>query len=310
MGRYKVSSGQNIYDVAMHLYGSIEGIVDLMMNNGDLSLDTVLASGQELVYTDDFVINADVVAYNETHGIVPANGERHVYPKTFTKPQAVIISLNPATINVKCLVSGNGMLEIDWGDNSDTERVTLTDNARELTHTFDNKVRGKRKIRWFTDAAFRQIDWSGLYPDPVILLQPLRVEELTIKDSTSSLDSLQLLRDTCMLDLAGSAIADLTPITGCRNLMTLNLADAGIKPTVIDGFLTGIAREYGNRRNCTVTLPVAPTGSYREPQRDGQTGRYILTSGMEAVWVILHEEAWNEGGTWKFIINDITYTVE
>ena len=77
MGRYKVSSGQNIYDVAIHLYGSIEGIVDLMMNNGDLSLDTVLASGQELVYTDDFVINADVVAYNETHGIVPANGERH-----------------------------------------------------------------------------------------------------------------------------------------------------------------------------------------------------------------------------------------
>ena len=24
----------------------------------------------------------------------------------------------------------------------------------------------------------------------------------------------------------------------------------------------------------------------------------------------LHEEAWNEGGAWKFIIDDITYTVE
>ena len=37
---------------------------------------------------------------------------------------------------------------------------------------------------------------------------------------------------------------------------------------------------------------------------------YRIASGMEAVWVILHEEAWNEGGAWKFIIDDITYTVE
>lgn len=41
-----------------------------------------------------------------------------------------------------------------------------------------------------------------------------------------------------------------------------------------------------------------------------ETGRYRIASGMEAVWVILHEEAWNEGGAWKFIIDDITYTVE
>ena len=50
--------------------------------------------------------------------------------------------------------------------------------------------------------------------------------------------------------------------------------------------------------------------SYREPDRDTETGRYRIASGMEAVWVILHEEAWNEGGAWKFIIDDITYTVE
>ena len=62
MGRYSVIAGQNIFDVALHLYGSIEGIVDLMMNNPDLSLDTTLTVGQELVYTDGFVINADVVA--------------------------------------------------------------------------------------------------------------------------------------------------------------------------------------------------------------------------------------------------------
>ncbi len=309
MGKYTITAGQNIYDVAMHLYGSIEGIVDLMMSNDELSLDSTLAIGQELVYSDDFVINADVVAYNETHSIVPANGEQHVYPKTFTKPQAVTISLNPATINVKCLVSGIGTLEIDWGDNSDTERIILTNKPIELTHTFDNKVRSKRKIRWFTDATFVQIDWSGLHPDSTILLQPLVVEELTIQDSTLSLGSLPLLQETYLLDLKGITTADLTPIIECRNLMTLNLAKANIKPTVIDEFLIGIVGKYGNRRNCTVTFPIAPTGFYQEPQHDEKTGRYILTNGMEAIWVILHEESWNEGGAWKFIINNITYTV-
>ena len=30
---------------------------------------------------------------------------------------------------------------------------------------------------------------------------------------------------------------------------------------------------------------------------------------MEAVWVILHEESWNEGEAWEFIINNKIYTV-
>ena len=89
-----------------------------------------------------------------------------------------------------------------------------------------------------------------------------------------------------------------------------NLSAARLKPTVIDHYLTTLVEHYGDRRNCTVILPTAPTGTYREPDRDTETGRYRIASGMEAVWVILHEEAWNEGGAWKFIIDDITYTVE
>ena len=46
MGSYRVVTGQNIYDVALHLYGSVEGIVDLLVNNPALSLETELCSGQ------------------------------------------------------------------------------------------------------------------------------------------------------------------------------------------------------------------------------------------------------------------------
>ena len=309
MGRYKVIAGQNIYDVALHLYGSIEGIVDLMMCNTDLSLDTTLKVGDELIYSDDFIINADVVAYNEMHSIVPSNGEHHVYPKVFTKPLAVAFSLPTQILSVQCSVSGVGTLEIDWGDNSDTEVVTLSDKPQLLEHIFDNKVRKRRRIRWFTDAYFKQVDWSGLLLTSVVVLRPLPIEELTIKDATLTLDSLQMVTGIYSLNLSGLTSGNLKPLVECRELMMLNLTDARIKPTVLDDWLIAMVERYGNRRNCEVTLTAVPTGTYQEPARNADTGHYNITSGMEAIWVITHEESWNEGGKWKFIINDKEYSV-
>ena len=309
MGKCRVIAGQNLYDIALHIYGSIEGIVDLMMCNTDLSLDTTLKVGDELIYSDDFIINADVVAYNEMHGIVPSNGEHHVYPKVFTKPLAVVFSLPTELLNVQCSVSGVGTLEIDWGDNSDTEIVALTDKPRILKHTFDSKVRKRRRLRWFTDAYFKQVDWSGLKPNSVVILRPLPIEELTIKDATLTLDSLQMVTGVYSLNLSGLSCGNLKPLVECRELMELNLTDARIKPTVLDEWLIAMVERYGNRRNCEVTLTAVPTGVYQEPTRDEQTGRYIITSGMEAICVITHEESWNEGGKWKFIINEKEYSV-
>lgn len=310
MGNYRISAGQNIYDVALHLYGSIEGIVDLLVCNPALSLETELRAGQELAYTDGFIINADVVAYNDMHGITPSNGERHVYPKDFTRPLTAEFSLSPALVSVQCEVSGTGTLEIDWGDDSAAETVVLGHAPRTLHHTFDSRVRRFRRVRWFTDAEFRRIDWSGLKPAAVILLRPLPVEELTLRECTLALDSLLLLSGTYRLDLSGITAADLVPLAGCRSLMELDLSLARVKPAAVDEYLMAVVERYGNRRNCRVTLPVAPTGTYRKPERDEATGRYRIASGMEAVWVILHEESWNEAGAWKFIINDKTYTVE
>ena len=310
MGRYSVIAGQNIFDVALHLYGSIEGIVDLMMNNPDLSLDTTLTVGQELVYTDGFVINADVVAYNAARGIVPANGEHHVYPKYPEGQLSVEFHLPAAVLNVSCTASGTGSLEIDWGDNSEIEKIELRNARLHLNHTFDNTIKGTRRIRWYSRAEFKTLDLSGLQPDSIFLFHPLRVEELTLQNASVSLEGLRLLDGTYSLRLSGITTADLTPLAGCRELMTLDMGEGHLKPDVEDAFLYEIVNRYGNRRNCTVTFPVTPSGIYREPDRDPESARYLPVSGMECIWVILHEESWNEGGPWKFIIEDKIYTVE
>ena len=57
MAIYKVKPAQNLYDVALHLYGSIEGLFDLLITNEWLSMTTELQPGMELEYHDYFVIN-------------------------------------------------------------------------------------------------------------------------------------------------------------------------------------------------------------------------------------------------------------
>lgn len=309
MGKYVVTNRQNIYDVALHIYGSIEGIVDLLMNNADLSLSDDLQTGDELTYTDDFIINADIVAYNSLHGITPSNGERRVYPKYFKSPLAVTFRLLSTLTSVSFTASGGGKIEIDWGDNSPVETVVLSRSTSTCTHVFDNEVAGERLIRWYTNASFVLVDWSGLQASFIRILRPLRVEEFVLADRVVPIDFLYLVEGMYEADLRGMVTNDLSPLISCRELMRLNLADGRLKSSVVDSYLMQLVAMYGLRRNCEIILSVRPGGEYREPERD-ENGRYRVRSGMEAIWVIVHEPAWNEGGAWKFVIGNEVYIVE
>ena len=81
MATYKVKLNQNILDIALELYGTIEGVFDLLITNTGLSMNTDLKTGQELEYHEDFILNESVVTGLSDDSIVPANGERHVYYK-------------------------------------------------------------------------------------------------------------------------------------------------------------------------------------------------------------------------------------
>ena len=57
MATYKVTTNQNLFDVALLLYGSIEGLFDLLISNDWLDMETDLTPGMELTYHDYFVVN-------------------------------------------------------------------------------------------------------------------------------------------------------------------------------------------------------------------------------------------------------------
>ena len=297
MGKDTVTEGQYLYDVALHLTGPIEGIVDLLICNPALSLADTLRSGDELFYTDDFVINADVVARYRREQIVPAGGERNVYPKYPSGNRRLWFTLDAVQISTSFSLSGNGSVEIDWGDNSPLEAVVLNSSRRELSHRFDNTVAMPRQVRLYGDFTLQSLDLSASGARRIRLSEPLRCERFSLCGGSCPLDFAPLLDGVFRMDLSRLNSGTLLPLAECRQLMTLDLTDADISRAAVDEYLIRLVTHHYGRRNCDLTLPVVPSGTYAEPVRDA-VGACVPATGLEAVWLLTHEESWNEGGAW------------
>lgn len=75
MSKYTVKKGQNLYDIALELHGSIEGIFDLLVSNENISLNDELPKGLELTWHESFVVNNDIQEWLSNNNIVPKNGQ-------------------------------------------------------------------------------------------------------------------------------------------------------------------------------------------------------------------------------------------
>lgn len=290
MAKYKVKNGQNIFDVAIALYGSIEGLFDLLISNRGLSMDTQLTAGMELEYHDYFVMNQAILDEMKMNGYSPANGERQIYPKKVAQSQVFHVSIENSIESTAFCVSGAGSMLVDWGDNSNIETIALTNDKRRIEHYFDCIV-DKRDVKIFGTFSITYLDISELNGQLYTYL-PVSVEEFVSKSTDYKIDSLFLFDDTYKIDLSGMYIADLSPIYR-MSLQELDLRRANMDAQVIDEYLQNIATNYGSRRNCMVYLSTMPT-----------------QIGMDAIQTIIGEPAWNEGGAWVFNINGTIYTVQ
>lgn len=297
MGRYTITEGQNLYDVALHLTGSIEGIVDLLICNPTLSLADTLHSGDELIYTDNFVIDADVVAKYRNERLVPAGGERNIYPKYPSGPRRLWFTVNAGQAATSFSLSGHGTAEIDWGDNTPLEIVVLASSAQLLGHRFDNTVTTSRQVRVYGDFTLQSLDLSASGARRIRLSEPLHCERFSLCGGSCPLEFLPLLDGLFRIDFSRLSCGSLLPLAECRELMTLDLTDADVSRAAVDEYLIRLVTRHYGRRNCDITLPVVPSGTYTEPVRNA-AGECVPATGLEAVWLLTHEESWNEGGSW------------
>lgn len=85
MSEYITKSKQNLYDIALTLYGSIEGIFDLLVSNSDVSLDMVFDKNVKLYYHEDFVINQDIVEWFNKNSLTVRNSQTQINKLNLSK---------------------------------------------------------------------------------------------------------------------------------------------------------------------------------------------------------------------------------
>lgn len=273
-------------------------------------MDDTLHSGQVLVYTDDMVIDTDVVSWYRNHGVTPCGGEHKVYPKVFRDPLKAEIQTDPSRTSVTLSISArtHSNIEIDWGDNSPADLQEFG-KIRHISHNFDNTVAGVRRIKLYSDPLTQLLNLTELYPTAIYLYRPFPVEDFVLRNARLDLTFISLLENVQTIDLRGTVTNSLLPLLNIKTLMVLDLRTQALSREAIDHYLMALVDQYYGRRSCTIRLLTAPSGQYREPVRD-DNGRYRLTSGMEAVWVLTHEESWNEAGIWRIIIGEMEYTYQ
>lgn len=289
MAQYLATNNQNIFDIALHLYGSIEGIYDLLLSNPWLSMKSEIPKGTVLEYHDYFVINPEIVSEINNQGCIPANSEREVYFKKCNLPCVMQLIIPKEATKFIFIWAGDGVVTIDWGDNSNLETIHLKSTTNEYVHYFDNKV-DNRIIKIYGD--FNLSTWNASDNDGILyVIRPVIVDEYIARAGKLNLEGLRLFEGTYALDLSDSKISDLSPIYD-MSLQSLDLRNAIFKyPSVLENYLANLVVNHGNRRACTVYLSEEPT-----------------QIGMNAINTIINESAWNTPNKWIFNINGEIYT--
>lgn len=291
MAKYIVKPNQNLFDVALHLYGSIEGLFDLLISNPGLSMTSDLAYGQELEYHEEFILNPSIVSEFKNQNITPSSGARKVYFKRPEEDLVFLVGVNADMSLTSLKAAGEGTLIIDWGDNSQLEYVALSSSLQLVEHYFDNDV-DERRIRMYGDTQtlkFTQLDTTGL-GGALVLCKPVTVDEYACLGRGFSLMGLSLFEGTYKINLRQNMIANLTPI-GDMKLQELDLSDVYyMNDDVLDDYLEYIVSHYDDRRPCIVYLTTEPS-----------------VRGYTAIDTILNEPEWNVSDTWKFYINNQLY---
>lgn len=178
MKQYAVRSGQNIYDVALTLYGTVEGIFDLLVSNEGLTMESKLEYGMVLNYHEDFVINQNVTSWLTSNNVLVKNGE-HIYDyvnmediiqryiiehhkdvyeslkdyspdeknmfwESFTTPR-IVIKQQGSLSTISVLLRNNTLMIIDWGDYTPVQFVESGDDV-ELEHCYNSSETHKITI--------------------------------------------------------------------------------------------------------------------------------------------------------------------
>lgn len=299
MEKYIVQYGQSIYDVALSIYGSIEGLLDLMVCNPQLSIDSEIKYGDVLYYTPYYTEDSTVVTFYKQENHIPSNGIGHIYYKNM-EGMVILFSAKNTVNNIYIDVSGEGSIYIDWGDNEDIMEYKLSSTLQSIHHHYTTQIASDRIVKIYGSKVFYDLDISDAKLTNFFLVDNVNIENLIIDNAGFiDLSTIGLSKDSLNMSFNGTNLKNINTLLGHKSLYNLDLSNCGLNQEEVDEFLIGLVKNYGIRPACTINLSEnqAPSGLYQEPIdiRNPETG-------MEAIYVMVHYHK-ESNGSWAFIIN-------
>lgn len=220
MDTYTVRGGQNIFDVAMTLHGSVEGVFDLLLSNDGLAFDTPLNVGQKLYYHTDFTINQDITTWFIDNKILVKNGnnkveaadipaifalwlycyqpsvydslaamsigERKAYMQQFDLPR-IIINQYGIDSTILTWLKPNSYMVIDWGDSTAPQIIGNTEEEEELLHAY--KSIGHHEIKIYGNFSLYTLDLTSVN-GTYYAIDTISVDHFTESTNISELQTL------------------------------------------------------------------------------------------------------------------------
>lgn len=208
MDTYIVKRNQNIFDIAMQLSGSVEGVFDLLISNTGINLFEDISAGTTLNYHPDFVINSSIVSEFGTIDLVVANNENEVYFKDIQQTPKMIIKLSDATTNhVEFAVRGDKTMIIDWGDNTSLETIEVKrESLQTISHYYDDTV-DERIIQIYGDYRLLKLSITGIEGE-IYQLCKVYLQNFVYTGEGINLEWLALAHDITEITLTDSNISD------------------------------------------------------------------------------------------------------
>lgn len=305
MSTYTVQTNQSVFDVAMAIHGTIDGLADILVNNKGLNLVDDIEAGEEIVFTSIITLNKPVVDFLDSKGIVVANNGLDVKFQQPLHPIIASLSINKSS-SIFEFTKTDGDIYIDWGDESDIE--LFTSSTKHVYHQFDISVAEKDErfnIRIFGDksTSLGDVEVISTTVESCILYRSVSMTGYIDGSEIENPEFISLADGIKHISLANATSGDFGFLGRIETIRELYLETKNTTPESIDSLFKTIVNEYGGRLPASIKTKIAPNGKYQAP-KDNLPPK----TGMEAVWVLINSEQWNtETHRWKIEIDGIEY---
>lgn len=334
--RYIVQPNQNIFDVAVDVHGSIDGVSDLLIQNPHITIDTELKSGDELTFVSGVTIDEINVSDLERLNVTPVNGDRGVYINRDKVSDANIMDMEitTGTMSFAMTIHHKKNIYIDWGDHRMMDMYYPEDGRSDIHKIFDSSDEDiNRNIRVYFDKD-DELDIHVHSSDNFrsYIYEEILVDEYSNQSQLIDVGFTQLMSGVRYISLPNVSAIDLSPFIHNESWITLDISSKYLTEKTLDDFFINMVNNYPiDRVAGTIYLHNSPSGEYREPIKTSGRGayssaygksyrkpqpedipeggfKYIINGGMEAVWLLVNDPAWNnEYYKWKVVIDGVIY---